>query len=178
MLREVAIIVFFQSLNPLLIFTLTPVFLAYWSRASSRGADLAPAAKMAVGTATVSASFLLLSAVAAQCRVYACPVSWVWVLMFFIILSAGELYILPVGLAMFSRLAPPGFVATTVAAWFMTGFGGNLLAGGVGSLWSSMRHSQFFALIATIAFASAALLFALRVPAALAEQVSECVSGQ
>jgi proton-dependent oligopeptide transporter, POT family len=168
----------FQSLNPLLIFILSPVFLAYWSRASRRGADLAPAAKMAVGAATVSASFLMLSAVAALCRVYACPVSWVWVLMFFIILSAGELYILPVGLALFSRLAPPGFVATTVAAWFMTGFGGNLLAGGVGSLWSSMSHSQFFAIIAMIAFASAALLFALRGPAASVEQASECCLGQ
>ena len=51
-------------------------------------------------------------------------------------MTAGELYILPIGLGLFGRLAPAGFNATTIALWFLAAFFGNLLAGAFGTLWS------------------------------------------
>ena len=53
---------------------------------------------------------------------------------FFLILTFGELYILPTGLGLFARLAPPRLGATTVAAWFLAIFTGSLTAGLVGTL--------------------------------------------
>ena len=46
---------------------------------------------------------------------------WVWLVAFFVVMTAGELYILPIGLGLFGRLAPNGFTATTIALWFLAG---------------------------------------------------------
>lgn len=52
---------------------------------------------------------------------------------------------------MFARLAPEGYDATTIAAWFFAAFGGNLLGGALGMLWSVIGHTAYFALMAAVA---------------------------
>ena len=74
------------------------------------------------------------------------------------IFTLGELYILPNGLGVFARLAPPKLGATTVASWYLAIFSGSLLAGQVGRLWSHLGHIQFFVLLAAIASAAAILV--------------------
>ena len=73
----------------------------------------------------------------------------------------GELYILPTGLGLFARLAPPALGATTIAGWFLAIFTGSMTAGFVGTLWSRMNHPAYFAILAAIAGLAAALLLAL-----------------
>ena len=90
---------------------------------------------------------------------------WVWLLSFFLIFTLGELYILPNGLGIFARLAPPKLGASTVAAWYLAIFAGSLAAGQVGRLWSRLDHVAFFVLLAGIAILSAVLLFLLDRPA-------------
>ncbi|MEJ1961715.1 MAG: hypothetical protein WDO56_09285 [Gammaproteobacteria bacterium] len=90
---------------------------------------------------------------------------WPWVALFFFIMTAGELYILPVGLSLFGQLAPRNRTATTIAAWFLATSAGNLFAGAVGSLWSRLSPAMFFVLIAAIACVAALLLRALERPA-------------
>jgi POT family proton-dependent oligopeptide transporter len=84
-------------------------------------------------------------------------------------MTAGELYILPIGLGLFGRLAPAGFAATTIALWFLAAFFGNLLAGAFGTLWSRMSPPQFFTATAAIAALSGALLLVFNRPAQCAE---------
>ena len=103
--------------------------------------------------------------------------SWVWLALFFVIFTLGELYILPTGLGLFARLAPTGFGATTVAAWFLAIFSGSLTAGMIGTLWSSTTHARFFVLLAVIALLAAAMLLVLdpktrRIEAARAVEVT------
>ena len=93
-------------------------------------------------------------------------------MIFFVVMTAGELYILPIGLGLFGRLAPNGFTATTIALWFLAAFFGNLLAGAFGTLWSSLSPPQFFATTAAIAALSGALLLAFNRPAQTAERES------
>jgi POT family proton-dependent oligopeptide transporter len=78
-----------------------------------------------------------------------------------VVFTIGELYILPVGLALFGRMAPEGFRATSIATWFFAGFFGNLLAGALGTLWSQMNHGLFFVLIGAVSGLSAVLLYML-----------------
>jgi POT family proton-dependent oligopeptide transporter len=59
--------------------------------------------------------------------------NWVWLLVFFVVFTFGELHILPTGLGLLAGRAPPGFGATTVAAWFLAIFGGSAAAGAVGA---------------------------------------------
>ncbi len=84
--------------------------------------------------------------------------------LFFVILTFGELYILPTGLRFFARLAPSRLGATRLH-WFLSIFSGSLFAGLVGTLWSSFSRPVFFMTLAIIATIAALLLFLLDRPA-------------
>jgi len=85
-------------------------------------------------------------------------VHWLWLVAFFALLTLGELYILPVGLGLFAQLALPGFGATTIAAWFLAAFAGNLLSGVVGTWWTQLSPAGFFLAMAGIAALASLLL--------------------
>src|SRR4030095_16953613 len=111
---------------------------------------------MAIGALIVAGAFLLLAtgSLLAGTR----GANWFWLVLFFVGLTIGELYILSTGVGFFARLAPPRFGATTVASWFLTIFSGSLLAGVVGTLWSRTSHHGFFFVLAGLATTAAFLL--------------------
>jgi proton-dependent oligopeptide transporter, POT family len=141
----------FQALNPLLVFTLTPLLLAIWKRRADR--PFSPLKRMALGAAIVSAAFALLAACAAQGATH-----WLWLVAFLVVYTLGELLILPTGLGLFGRLAPRQLAATSIAFWFSASFAGNLLAGAIGSLWSRFDASVFFLITTAVTALAAALL--------------------
>jgi proton-dependent oligopeptide transporter, POT family len=151
----------FQALNSLGIFLFTPVVLAWWSRRAARGKDHSAVAKMAIGAFALAAAFLLLSVGALHASASGTRASWVWLASYFFVFTVGELFILPVGLGLFGRVAPPKIAATMIAAWFVAAFFGNLGAGALGTLWSSMPPWQFFALVAAVAALAGGLFLAL-----------------
>lgn len=142
----------FQSLNPLLVFLLTPFLVTAWDRSARRGRGMSSLARMASGAALVAGAFFGLALVAMLAGQG--PVHWLWLVAFFVLLTSGELFILPVGLGLFGRLAPVQMTATMIAAWFLAAFAGNLLAGLVGSTWSLMSPDAYFALMGLVASAS------------------------
>ncbi|MEO5688156.1 MAG: peptide MFS transporter [Burkholderiaceae bacterium] len=154
-------VTWFQSLNPLFVFVMTPLLVAFWNRRGGSAAPAAPLRKMAFGALAVAASYVLLAAVSHGADASGAPVHWLWLVVFFAVLTFGELYILPVGLGMFAQLALPRLGATTIAAWFLAAFAGNLLSGVVGTWWSHMTPAAFFLAMAGIAGLSAALLMLL-----------------
>jgi POT family proton-dependent oligopeptide transporter len=152
----------FFSLNPLLVMVLTPLLLARWKRQAERGRELSVMHKMAVGALLVAASYLLIAA--AEAVTGGARAHWGWLLGYFFIFTLGELYILPNGLGIFARLAPPKLGASTVAAWYLAIFSGSLAAGQVGRLWSRVDHVTFFVVLAAIAAAAAVFLYLLDRP--------------
>jgi POT family proton-dependent oligopeptide transporter len=157
----------FQSLNPFFVFLLTPFLLAVWRARSRNGREPASLRKMAIGALVIALAYLLLAALTSLAG--PAQVNWLWLLLFFGLFTLGELYILPTGLGLFARLAPPGHGATTVAAWFLAIFSGSLAAGAAGTLWSVMGHGAFFACLAGLASLAALLLFLLEPLAARIE---------
>jgi POT family proton-dependent oligopeptide transporter len=147
-----------QAVNPLLIFLLTPVVVSFWTHQAKTGREPSPAGKMARGAFGVAAAFLLLALV----NLSAGTANILWLLLFLAIFTSSELFILPVGLGFFARLAPEGRKSLTMAAWFFASFAGNLLAGALGSLWSAMSHAAFFAAMAVVAALSSLVLYALQ----------------
>jgi proton-dependent oligopeptide transporter, POT family len=164
----------FPSLNPLLVIMMTPLLLAHWRRRAQAGYAGAAMKKMALGALIVAVAYLLLATVAFSAGTG--RASWLWLTLFFVIFTLGELYILPTGLGLFARLAPIGYGATTVAAWFLVVSSGSLSAGIVGTLWSRVSHAGFFAILTVICAIAAAMLFALdpairRIEAARAAEI-------
>ena len=147
------------SLDPLLVIMMTPLLLAHWRRRAQAGSPGSAMRKMALGALIVAAAYLLLATVAFAAGTG--RASWLWLVLFFVVFTLGELYILPTGLGLFARLAPIGYGATTVAAWFFVICIGTLSAGVVGTLWSHISHAEFFAILTVISAIAAAMLFAL-----------------
>jgi proton-dependent oligopeptide transporter, POT family len=154
----------FPALNSLLVFVLMPIFVAHWARLARLGREPSPTLKMSRGAATVALSYLLLAAVSAWSVAHGVRASWLWLAAFFVLLTAGELYILPVGLALFGLLAPPRLAATLMATWFSAICLGNLLAGSLGTLWTRLAAAGFFMLMAAVAATSALALRVLDAP--------------
>ncbi|GGA24824.1 peptide MFS transporter [Dyella nitratireducens] len=149
----------FQSLDSLVVFTATPLLLARWARLAKRGIETPWLHKMAFGAAVVGLSYVLLAGVSAWAVAHGTRAHWAWLTGWFVLMTLGELYILPVGLGLFGRMAPDGFRATCIAIWFFAGFFGNLLAGALGTLWSPLSHGWFFMLIGGVAGLAALLLY-------------------
>ena len=165
----------FLSLDPLLVIMMTPLLLAHWRRRTQAGSPGFAMRKMALGALIVAAAYLLLATVAFATGTD--RASWLWLVVFFTVFTFGELYILPTGLGLFARLAPIGYGATTVAAWFFVICTGSLSAGVVGTLWDRTSHAGFFAILAVISAIAAAMLLALdssirRIEAARAAEIA------
>jgi proton-dependent oligopeptide transporter, POT family len=152
----------FQSLNPLLVISMTPLLLLHWRRRAEAGHDTSPALRMAIGALLVAAAYVMLAALSAWAG--EARIGWGWLVVFFVVFTLGELYILPTGLGLFAKLAPPRLGATTVASWFLAVFSGSLLAGLVGALWSRTSHAGFFLVLASFAVVAAFLLWRLDRP--------------
>jgi proton-dependent oligopeptide transporter, POT family len=151
----------FQSLNPLVIFIGTPLLVGYWTRLGRRHREPSSVAKMATGALVVALSYALVAVVCLASDFHHARSSWIWLTAYFVVMTIGELFILPVGLGLFGRLAPKGLEATAIATWFFAGFAGNLLAGWLGLFWSRLSQPAFFTLIALAAAAAALLLWLL-----------------
>ena len=80
-------------------------------------------------------------------------------LTYFILLTLGELFVLPVGLTLIATLSPVRFAATAMGGWYIAKFLGSLLAGFMGAYWLVIPASAFFGLgMASTLIASICLL--------------------
>jgi POT family proton-dependent oligopeptide transporter len=151
----------FQALNPLLIFILTPILVKLWTRQARHGREPRSMSKMVVGATGIGLAYLMLAVVTGLSGADHGRTNWVWLATFVTVLTSAELWILPIGIGLFARLAPKGMSATAIAGWYLAAFAGNLLAGVIGTLWSAYGHSPFFAIVATVAGTSAIALLLL-----------------
>ncbi|MEJ1969952.1 MAG: peptide MFS transporter [Rhizomicrobium sp.] len=128
-----------QSVNPVMIFTFTAGIVALWSWQERRGTEPSIINKMTIGCALITLSYLVLAGV----QYWAGPtgkVYWLWSILYFGILTVGELYFSPVGLSLYAKAAPRQLGSLMMAVFLATSFPGNLLAGYLGSYWDS--HGQ------------------------------------
>jgi POT family proton-dependent oligopeptide transporter len=152
----------FQAFNPFMIFAFTPFVVALWARQAKRGREPSSIAKMALGCLGVALANLIL--LVAALHAGGGKASWLWLFAYFAVLTAGELYISPIGLSLVSKVAPAKMVAMMMGVWLATSFTGNFLAGYLGSLWSRMEKPTFFLMIAVIAALAAATIWSFKRP--------------
>jgi len=67
-----------------------------------------------------------------------------WPLMFHLLNSIGFAHILPVSLALFTKLAPKALNATVVGIYYLAFFGANYIVGTVGGWYSSLPTTSFW----------------------------------
>ncbi len=152
----------FQSFNPLMIFAFTPLVVALWARQAARGREPSTVIKMALGCAGCGAAYLIMAGAAFYAG--ADKASWLWLFAFFVVVTIAELYLSPIGLSLVSKVAPVRYLSMMMGVWLATSFIGNFGAGYLGSFWSSMTKPSFFLMIAGVALAGGAVIWAFDRP--------------
>jgi POT family proton-dependent oligopeptide transporter len=136
----------FQSINPLLIIVGTPVLIQIWRRGSRKDSVPHLLRRMAIGCVIATAAMLVMVAAALVSGASGARVSSLWVFSYFVLLTLGELYVIPVGLTLVESLAPVRFASMAMGGWYIAKFLGSILAGVMGAYWLKINASAFFAL--------------------------------
>ncbi len=147
----------FQSVNPLLIITLAPVFAWLWVRLGPR--EPSSPAKFALGLFFLSAGFWLI-ALAAQVS-GGQRVSPMWLLVMYLFHTIGELCLSPVGLSTVTKLAPARLVGLMMGLWFLASSAGNYVSGWAATYFEKLPLPQLFGRMAWVSLAAAVVLAVL-----------------
>jgi len=160
-------ITWFQSLTPLFSVALTPLVIRMWQRQGSAGSEPSLFVKMATGLALVGAGMLLLAALSLSHRI-----EWWWLMPTHILVSLAYIFVYPVGIALFSRIAPEGARAMYIGIYFLTSFVASNFIGYFGGFYATISPASFWGLHGCLGLGGAVLaLLAIRPSSAvLAEQ--------
>ncbi|MDR6835015.1 MULTISPECIES: peptide MFS transporter [unclassified Sphingopyxis] len=121
----------FQSINPIIIILVAPLFAALWGWLGKRGTEPSAPAKFGLALAQMGLANLVLVWGAEAYGVAAMtPVLLVFAYYFFA--TTGELCLSPVGLSAMNRLAPTFLASLIMGAWFYMTAVGNFVAGKIG----------------------------------------------
>lgn len=118
----------FQSINPIYIILLAPLFATLWVWLGKRGLEPSAPAKFGIAMIQLGAGFLVLvfgaEAVGIQNMT---PV--IFIFLIYLLHTTGELCLSPVGLSAMNRLAPPHMASLIMGSWFFASATGNFVAG-------------------------------------------------
>ncbi len=156
-------VTWFQAFNPFMIFAFTPLVVGFWASQAKRNREPSTVKKMALGNLFLALSYVVM-AVAAYVTGPSAHASWLWLFAFFAVITLGELYLSPIGLALVARVAPAQILSAMMGLWFITSFTGNQLQGYIGSFFSEMDKTQFFLLCAALGAAAALVTWAFDRP--------------
>jgi len=122
----------FQSINPIYIILLAPVFAWLWTFLGKRGLEPSTPAKFGLGLVQLGFGFLVIVWGAASVGPdVLVPVIFLFGIYLFH--TTGELCLSPVGLSAMNRLAPRHLASLIMGAWFFATAGGNFVAGVIGA---------------------------------------------
>ncbi|MCB9637600.1 MAG: peptide MFS transporter [Myxococcales bacterium] len=123
---------YFQSINPLLIMLLAPVFAMLWFNLNRSKNPPSTTTKMAFGVLFLGLGFIVmfLGTVATVKG----KVSPMWLVAVYFLHTVGELCLSPVGLSMVTKVAPLRIVSLMMGLWFASTALANYLAGSLENL--------------------------------------------
>ena len=152
----------FQSVQPILVIILAPIFGWLWLRLGSREPSVP--AKFALGLMFMGLSFAVLIPAGAMASSEGIRVSPWWLIAAYFVSELGELCVSPVGLSAVTKLAPLRIVGLMMGVWFLSNAFGNKLAGWAAGFFSSMPLNTLFGYVTVVLLVAAAVMFALIKP--------------
>jgi len=124
---------YFQSVNPLAVIALAPLFTIIWGFLYARKLEPSSPKKMAIGLALVALGYVVI-AFAVKGLGVEDKVSMWWLIALYVIHTMGELCLSPIGLSMVSKLAPLRLSSLMMGTWFLANAAANKFAGTLSAL--------------------------------------------
>lgn len=124
----------FQSVNPVFIILLAPVFAALWPMLDKKDFNPSIPRKFSYGLAGAAIGFYILVFAIEHTVNEGGKISWVWLALTYLIHTMGELCLSPIGLAMVTKLALPKETGLAMGGWFLSIAMANFVAGRVAAI--------------------------------------------
>jgi POT family proton-dependent oligopeptide transporter len=159
----------FQSVQPLFIILLAPVFAWMWIRLGPR--EPSSPAKFAYGLLGVGLGFLAVAIAAKLFEGDKQLVSPMWLIVCYFFHTVGELSLSPVGMSTVSKLAPARVLGLMMGVWYLSISLGNFIGGRVAGQFEKFPLPDLFGAV-FLTSAAAALVLAF-----LAKPIRNLMSG-
>jgi len=153
----------FQSVNPIAIVLLAPLFARMWTRLGAKDREPSVPVKFSWGVILPGLGFLVLAA--GSLFLVSGPINMFWLIALYILHTTGELCLSPVGLSMVTKLAPAKLMSIMMGVWLTSSFFGNLAAGYFATMSEEWSKPVFFAVpgVVLLLFGVAVWIFASRI---------------
>lgn len=157
----------FQSVNPLFIVLLAPLFAWFWN--SKYGSRLTTPVKMSLGMILLGIGFLFMLLAttgvvtegAGDQEVVRQKAALIWLVMTYFFHTIGELCLSPVGLSVVTKLAPVKLASMLMGVWMLSTFVANIIGGFIAAFVERMGAGTIFASIALFVILLGALMLLL-----------------
>jgi POT family proton-dependent oligopeptide transporter len=140
------------TVDAALSFSMLVAVAAFWKWWGTNHREPDEITKMIIGSVfTIAGGFCLF--IAALTGQGGAKISLFWPVMFHLLNSIGFAHILPISLALFSKISPKQITATVIGLYYLSFFLANAIVGWVGGLYSSLPTTTFWLIhIASAAF--------------------------
>lgn len=168
---------YFQSVNPLFIVALGPLFAWFWT--SKYGKKLTTPIKMSLGMILLGVGFLfmLMATYGVQTQgagdqeVVMKKAALIWLVMTYFFHTVGELCLSPVGLSVVTKLAPVKLASMLMGVWMLSSFAANIIGGFIAAYVEKLGAATIFVSIAAFVIALGILMLLL------SKQLSKMMHG-
>lgn len=151
----------FQTLNPLFIMILTPVFVMLWSKWTNQPS--APG-KFAAGLVFAGLSYVFMALPGIINGTTSGRVSPWWLIGSWFIVEIAEMLISPIGLSVTTKLAPKAFQSQMMSMWFLADAAGQAVNAQIVKLYSANTEVAYFLIVGLVSVAFGILLVFLVKP--------------
>ncbi|MEV0693525.1 oligopeptide:H+ symporter [Streptomyces sp. NPDC050388] len=140
----------YQSVNPVLIMALAPVFAWFWLALNRRGKEPSTIVKFGSGLVLVGASFFLFLAPLSIAE-GGHKAAAMWLVAIYFTQTVGELLLSPVGLSVTTKMAPVKYASQMMGVWFLAVTAGDATTGLLSIAGVDLNGSGVVAMEATLA---------------------------
>lgn len=148
----------FQSVNPLFIIIMAPLFAVLWTKLGNRQPTTAH--KFTLGLILAGCSFLLLT-LPAMIQGTQAHYNPFWLVGSFFLVTVAELLISPVGLSVTTKLAPAAFSAQTMSLWLLATAAGQGLNAQITPFYNKDDQIAYFGVVGAASIVLGIILFFL-----------------
>jgi amino acid/peptide:H+ symporter len=149
----------YQSWNPFWVIFMTPVVVWFFGWRVSKGRPVPTAHKLLYGMLLTTAALLIMAVAGSQTEAGAVKVAGLWMAVFYLVITIGELCLSPIGLSLVTKLAPARLAGLAMGGWFLATSIGNKFSGFLGTVQNHMEPMWFFLFLAGLAAVVATFIF-------------------
>ncbi|GAA2368590.1 oligopeptide:H+ symporter [Streptomyces cuspidosporus] len=151
----------FQSVNPLWVMALAPVFAWAWLALARRLREPGTVVKFALALVLIGASFFVF-VVPMGMASDGTKVSPMWLVSIYLIQTMGELCLSPVGLSVTTKMAPAKYASQMMGVWFLAVTAGDCVTGLLSIAGVDLSGVGMIALEAAVAVGAGVAVYASR----------------